>query len=187
MYDFIDQKRIVYITFAVILFISALFAPVAFFYPIKTMFITPDALAIGTSSMSLLTGGIGLALMAGGLIVLAMLEPRLKKYGFAFALFVSGIIALSFSLTDYYYITSDGFVYNAPLSITSEKYEWTDFEKVEERIVKENGMTKIDSFSFHLKNGTVIDMPAGAILTMSGSIINNVQASGGVHERITEE
>lgn len=187
MYDLIDQKKMVYITFAVILFISALIAPVAIFYPIKAMFITPDALAIGTSSMSLLTGGIGLALLAGGLIALATLEQRIKKYGLAFVLFIFGISGLIFSLTDYYYITSDGFVYNAPLSISSEKYAWSDFEKVEERIVKDKGTTKVDSLSFHLKNGTVIDMPAGSILTMSGSIINNVQASGGIHERIAEE
>lgn len=187
MYDFVDQKRMVYITFAVILFISALFAPVAIFYPIKAMFITPDALAIGTSSISMVTGGIGLALLAGGLIVLAILEQRLKKYGIAFALFILGVIGLIFSLTDYYYITSEGFVYNAPLAIFSEKYAWSDFEKVEERVVNEKGTTKVDSLSFHLKNGTVIQMPAGAILTMSGSIINNVQASGGTHERIAED
>lgn len=187
MYDFVDQKKIVYITVAVILLISALVAPVAVFYPIKAMFITPDAVAIGTSPASLITGGIGLALMAGALIVLATVEQRLKKYGTALALAVLGVLGLSFSLTDYYYITSEQFVYNAPLAVTSDKYEWTDFEKIEERIIKENGVTKVDSISFYLNNGTVINMSGGSILTMSGSIINNVQRSGGSHERIREE
>jgi len=187
MYDFIDQKKIVYITLAVILLISALVAPVAIFYPIKAMFITPDALAIGTSPASLLTGGIGLALLASGLIVLGTVEQRLKKYGSALALFVVGIIGLSFSLTDYYYITSEQFVYNAPLAINSNQYDWTDFEKIEERIIKENGVTRVDSISFYLKDGAVIDISGGSILTMSSSIINNVQRSGGSHERIQED
>lgn len=186
MYDLVDQKKVVYITFAVILFISALVAPIAIFYPIKAMFITPEAQYIGTSSLSIVTGGLGLALLAFGLITLALLEQRIKKYGFAFVLFAFGMIALSFSLTDYYYVTSDEFVYNAPFSLASEKFAWSDFEKVEERIVKENGITKVDSISFTFNNGRTIDMSAGSILTMSSTIINNVQRSGGMHERIPQ-
>lgn len=187
MYDFIDQKKAVYVTFAVILFISALFAPYAIFYPAKAMFITPEAQAIGTSAVSLITGGLGLALLAGGLIVLATVEKRIKKYGIAAAMFLVGVIGLSFSLTDYYYITSEKFVYNAPFSLASETYEWNAFEKVEERTVNENGVMKVDTISFHLKNGDVIEMSGGSILTMSGSIINNVQRSGGLYERIEEQ
>lgn len=187
MYDLIDQKKIVYITVAVILLISALVAPVAIFYPIKAMFITPDALSIGTSPVSLVTGGIGLALLAGGLIVLATVEQRLKKYALAAGLFAIGLVGLSFSLTDYYYITQEQFVYNAPLAIASNQYDWTDFEKIEERIIKENGVSRVDSISFYLKDGTVIEMSGGSILTMSSSIINNVERSGGSHERIQED
>lgn len=187
MYDLIDQKKIVYITIAVILLISALVAPVAIFYPIKAMFITPEALSIGTSPVSLITGGIGLALIAAGLIVLATVEQRLKKYASALGLFIAGFVGLSFSLTDYYYITQEQFVYNAPLAISSDQYEWTDFEKVEERIIKENGVTRVDSITFYLNDGNVIDMSGGSILTMSSSIINNVERSGGSHERIQED
>ena len=151
------------------------------------MFITPEALYIGTSSLSLVTGGIGLALLAFGLITLALLEQRLKKYGLAFVLFIFGMIGLSFSLTDYYYVTSDEFVYNAPFSLASEKFTWSDFEKIEERTVKENGVTKVDSISFTFTNDTVINMSAGSILTMSSTIINNVQRSGGTHERIPQQ
>ena len=187
MYDFIDQKKVVYVTVAVILLISALFAPFAIFYPIKAMFITPSALAIGTSPTSLVTGGIGLALLAGGLIVLATIEQRMKKFGAAFVLFAIGIAGVSFSLTDYYYITPENFVLNAPFDLTSEKYDWTDFEKIEERIIEENGVTRVDSLSFYMKDGTIINMTAGSIAAMSSSIINNVQRSGGTHERIHEE
>lgn len=187
MYDFIDQKKVVYITFAVILIVSALFAPFAIFYPIKAMFITPAAISLGTSPISLVTGGIGLALLAGGLIVLATMENRMKKYGAALLLFITGLAGVSFSLTDYYYITSENFVLNAPFALTSDKYEWTDFEKVEERIIKENGVTRVDSVKFFMKDGTIINMQAGSILSMTSSIANNVERSGGKHERIEED
>lgn len=187
MYDFIDQKKIIYITIAVILFVSALFAPFAIFYPIKAMFITPAAIEIGTSPASLVTGGLGLFLLAAGLLVLANVEHRLKRYGAALVLFVVGIIGVSFSLTDYYYITPEEFVRNAPFAFASEAYEWTDFEKVEERIVKENGVTKVDSVEFHLKNGEIIKMSAGSILSMTGTIVNNVERAGGTHERIEKK
>ncbi|WP_203334859.1 hypothetical protein [Planococcus beigongshangi] len=187
MYDFIDQKKIIYITFAVILFVSAFFAPFAIFYPIKAMFITPDSIAIGTSSTSLLTGGIGLALVASGLIVLANVEHRLKKYLSALPLFVIGLIGVSLSLTDYYYVTPDNFVRNAPFAYTSETYEWADFEKVEERIVKENGITRVDSYTFIMKDGEVITMSSGSLDQMRGTIINSVQFFGGTHERIELE
>ncbi|MFD1029881.1 hypothetical protein [Metaplanococcus flavidus] len=187
MFDFIDQKKVVYITFSVILFISAIIAPIGVFYPIKSMFITPAAYEIGTSSISMITGGIGLALLACGLVVLATMEQRVKKYGAAFILFVVGIAGVSFSLTDYYYITSENFVHNAPFALTSEKYEWTDFEKVEERIIKENGVTKVNAVTFYMKDGTVLDMKAGAILSMTGTIKNSVERSGGNVERIQED
>lgn len=187
MYDFIDQKRIIYITIAVILFVSAFFAPFAIFYPIKAMFLPPASIAIGTSSTSLLTGGIGLALLAGGLIVLANVEHRLKKYLSAIPLFVIGLIGVSLSLTDYYYVTPESFVLNAPFAFISETYEWTDFEKVEEYTVNDNGVTKVDSYTFIMKDGEVINMSAGSLDQMRGTIINNVQFSGGSHERIEEK
>lgn len=187
MFDLVDQKRMVYITFAVILFISALFAPVAIFYPIKAMFITPEAIAINTSPASLVTGGVGLFLLAAGLIVLANVEKRLMKYGTASLLFIAGAIGISFSLTDYFYVTPEKFVINAPLTFTSEEYEWNEFDKVEENIIKEDGMTKVDSLTFYMENGEIINMSAGSLAAMSSSIINNIQASGGTHERIAEE
>lgn len=187
MYEFADQKKVLYIIFAIILLISAFFAPIAIFYPLKAMFITPEAIDIGTSSLSFLTGGIGIAMLAGVFIALATLENRLKKYGTALVLFVLGLIALSFSLTDYYYITSEEFVYNAPLSLTAETYGWADFEKVEERVTKENGVNKVSAISFHFKDGKVIELNGGSILTMSRDIIANVEQSGGTHEKITEE
>ncbi|WP_033541853.1 hypothetical protein [Planococcus sp. CAU13] len=184
MYDFIDQKKIIYITFAVILFVSAFFAPFAIFYPIKAMFITPAAIAVGTSSTSLLTGGIGLVLLAAGLLVLANVEHRLKRYGSAAPLFIIGLIGVSLSLTDYYYVTPQNFVLNAPFAVTSETYEWNDFEKVEEYIIRENGVTKVDTYIFTMKDGKVIEMSSGSIDQMRGTIVNSVQRAGGVHERI---
>ncbi|MFD1032880.1 hypothetical protein [Metaplanococcus flavidus] len=149
MYEFADQKKVVYVVFAIILLISALIAPVGIFLPIKAMFITPEAIEIGTSSLSLVTGGIGLALLAGVLIALATMENRLKKYGTALALFVFSIIGLTFSLADYYYITSEKFVYNDSFTLAPETYNWTDFEKVEERVTKDNGVTKVNTISFY--------------------------------------
>ncbi|HSJ38808.1 MAG TPA: hypothetical protein VK945_11415 [Planococcus sp. (in: firmicutes)] len=184
MYDFIDQKKVIYVTIAVILLISALVAPVAIFYPIKAMFITPAALAIGTSPVSMITGGIGLALLAGGLIVLASVEHRMKKFGAALVLFILGIAGTSFSITDYYYITPENFVHNASFALASEKYEWTDFEKVQERIIKENGVTRVDAVKFYMKDGTVLDLNAGQILDMTATIKYSVERAGGSHERI---
>lgn len=186
MFDFIDQKKIIYITFAVILFISALLAPIGIFYPAKSMFITPLAIEIGTSPMSMVTGGIGLALLAIGLIVLATMEQRLKKYAAALVLFVAGIVGVGFSLTDYYYVTPESFVHNASFAFTSETYDWTDFEKVQEVIVKEDGMTKVDSVTLYMKDGTVLAMNSGRILRMTGTIKNSVERSGGTVERIEE-
>ncbi|WP_422122696.1 hypothetical protein DHX103_13100 [Planococcus sp. X10-3] len=184
MFDFIDQKKVVYVTFAVILFISAFFAPFAIFYPIKAMFITPAAMEIGTSPISWVTGAIGLSLVAGGLVVLAAMEQPVKKYGAALVLFVTGIAGLSFSLTDYYYITPENFVHNASFALTSEIYEWTDFEKVQEHTVTENGVTKVDAVTFYMKDGTVLDLNAAQILDMTSTIKFGVEQAGGTTERI---
>lgn len=49
MVDFYDQKKIILVTFGIILLISALFVPAALFYPAKVVTITPEAEIVGTS------------------------------------------------------------------------------------------------------------------------------------------
>lgn len=184
MYDFVDQRRIVYITFAIILFISSLIAPTAVFYPLKTVFITPAALYVGTSYLSLITGGMGIALVACGLIALAVFENRLKRYLISGILFALGIVGVSLSLSDYYYMTEDEFFYNSPLSFSEESYIWEDFEKVEERIGKKDNTNTVESIALYFKNGDSIEMSSGRIFEMSGSLINKIEQAGGSHERI---
>ena len=187
MYDFVDQKKIIYITFAIILLISSLFAPVAIFYPLKVIFITPEAIAIGTSYISLITGGIGIALIAAGLFALALIEMRMKKYLIAAVLFVVGSAGMWLSLSDYYYMTTDEFIYNGPFSISSESYKWEDFEKIEERIGKEDNTQTVQSVAIHLKNGKVIEMSSGKILEMRGDLASRIQQAGGLYERVELE
>ncbi|MBZ5202424.1 hypothetical protein HU147_14540 [Planomicrobium chinense] len=187
MYDFVDQKRIIYITFAIILLISSLFAPVAIFYPLKVIFITPEALSVGTSYISLITGGLGIALIAAGLFALALIEMRMKKYLAAALLFVAGVAGMLLSLSDYYYMTSDEFIYNGPFSISSQSYEWEDFEKIEERIGKEDNTQSVQSVAMYLKNGEVIEMSSGKIFEMRGDLANRIEQAGGLYERIDLE
>ncbi|CEG23516.1 hypothetical protein BN1080_02494 [Planococcus massiliensis] len=184
MYEFVDQRRIVYITVAIILFISSLIAPTAVFYPIKTVFITPAALYVGTSYLSLITGGIGIALFASGLIALAVFENRLKRYLVSGLLFAFGIVGVALSLADYYYMTEDAFIYNPPLSFSEASYLWEDFEKIEERIGKKDHTTSVESIALYVKNGDSIEMSSGKIFEMSGSLIYKIEQAGGSYERI---
>lgn len=187
MYDFIDQKRIIYITFAIILLISSFFVPLAIFYPLKVVFITPEAIAVGTSFISLITGGIGIALIAAGLFALALIEIRMKKYLAAGLLFVAGIAGVWLSLSDYYYMTTEDFTYNGPFSISSQSYKWEDFEKIEERIGKEDNTQAIQSVAMYLKNGDIIEMSSGKILEMRGDLVHRIEQAGGLYERIELE
>ncbi|WKA59627.1 hypothetical protein QWY16_05725 [Planococcus shenhongbingii] len=187
MYDFADQKRIVYIAFAIILLISSAVAPVAVFYPVKVIFITPAATAVGTSFVSLITGGLGLALIAAGFFALALLENRMKRYLAAGLLFAVGILGVLLSLSDYYYVTPDGFTYNGPFSISSQSYQWEDFEKIEERIGTQDNTRSVQSIALYFKNGDIIEMSSGKIYEMSGTLISNIKEAGGSHERINLE
>lgn len=185
MYDFVDQKRVVYITLAIILLISAVIAPVAIFYPLKAAFITPSAEAIGTSYVSMITGGAGIALLAVGLIILAILEMRLKKYLLSGVMFLAGIFGIALSLGDYYYMTKDHFTYNAPFSFEQQNFEWQDFEKIEEYIGTKDGVNSLESVILYPKDGDAIEMSSGQILQMSGSIANRIENAGGQYERIS--
>lgn len=185
MYDFIDQKKAVYITFAVILLICAAVVPAAVFFPLKAMFlIAPAALEIGTSYISLFTGGIGLALIAAGLIALAVFEVRTKRYLVSGLLFLTGALGIAFSLTDYYYMTDEEFTYNAPFSFSENSYGWDDFVRIEERIGKKDNTNSIESVSLQLKNGDIIELSSGNILKMSASLAGYIEKAGGEYERI---
>ena len=187
MYDFVDQKRIIYITFAIILLISSVLAPLAMFYPLKVIFITPEATAVGTSYISLITGGFGIALIAAGLFALALIDIRMKKYLAAGLLFAAGIGGVLLSLSDYYYMTTDEFTYNGPFSISSQSYKWEDFEKIEERIGKEDNTQTVQSIAMYLKNGDVIEMSSGKIFEMRGDLVNRIEQAGGLYKRVDLE
>lgn len=184
MYDFIDQRKVLLITFAVIFAISALIAPSALFYPAKAMFITPLATHIGTTFVSLITGGIGLLLIAGGLIAIALMERSVKKYSAVALLFAVGLLGTALSLTDYYYMTDQEFVYNGPWEFTHHSYTWDDFEKIEEHVVVEGNSRTVQSVALYMKDGNEIEMSSGAIFNMAGPLSNYIQYAGGQYERI---
>ena len=80
MVDFYDQKKIILVTFGIILLISALFVPAAVFYPAKVVTITPEAEIVGTSLWSLVLGGAGIVLLAISLFIAALIEQPVKSW-----------------------------------------------------------------------------------------------------------
>ncbi|MBT2584145.1 hypothetical protein [Planococcus sp. ISL-109] len=107
MVDFYDQKKIILVTFGVILLISAVFVPATVFYPAKVISITPDAEIVGTSFWSLLLGSAGMLLLAIALFIPALIEQPLKSWALSGMIGITGFVAIAFSLGDYYYITQD--------------------------------------------------------------------------------
>lgn len=184
MYDFIDQKKVVMVTFAVILAISALIAPAALFYPIKAMFITPLATHIGTNFISLITGSVGLLLIAAALIVLVVIDSKAKRYSLAAVLVVVGVLGTALSLSDYYYMTSEKFVYNGPWEFTEHTYTWDDFDRIEEHVAIEGGTRKTQAIALFTKDGNEIKMSTGTIFLMAGSLTGYIEQAGGTSERV---
>lgn len=184
MVDFYDQKKIILVTFGVILLISALFVPAAVFYPAKVVTITPEAEIVGTSFWSLVLGGAGIVLIAASLFIAALIERPLKSWLLAGAVAVIGLVSIAFSLGDYYYMTRDSFTYNPPLSFNSSTYTWEEFERVEERLHKEGGTSSIESVAYYFHDGDMIEFSSGRIFEMHSSLARRVEAAGGEFTRI---
>lgn len=184
MVDFYDQKKIILVTFGIILLISALFVPAAVFYPAKVVTITPEAEIVGTSFWSLVLGGAGIVLIAASLFIAALIERPLKSWLLAGAVAVIGLVSIAFSLGDYYYMTRDSFTYNPPLSFNSSTYTWEEFERVEERLHKEDGTSSIESVAYYFRDGDMVEFSSGRIFEMHSSLARRVEAAGGEFTRI---
>ena len=184
MADFYDQKKIILVTFGIILLISALFVPAALFYPAKVVSITPEAEIVGTSFWSLIFGGAGIVLLAAALFIAALIEQRLKSWLLSGAVALIGLVSITLSLGDYYYITSEGFTYNPPLSFNASTYTWEEFERVEERLQKDGGTSSIESVAYYFRDGGMVEFSNGRIFEMHNSMARRVEAAGGEFARI---
>jgi hypothetical protein len=94
MGDFYDQKKIILVTFGVILLISAFFLPTVVLYPAKVISITPDAEVVGASAWSMLLGIGGTVMLAVALFVPAMIERQLKAWLLSAAVALIGLSAI---------------------------------------------------------------------------------------------
>ncbi|WP_211653663.1 hypothetical protein [Planococcus alpniumensis] len=184
MADFYDQKKIILVTFGIILLISALFFPAAVFYPAKVVTITPEAEIVGTSFWSLVLGGVGIVLLAAALFIAALIEQPLKSWLLSGAVAIIGFVSIAFSLGDYYYMTRDSFTYNPPLSFNSSTYTWEEFERVEERLHKEDGTNSIESVAYYFRDGGMVEFSSGRIFEMHNSLARRVEEAGGEFTRI---
>ncbi|EMR04994.1 hypothetical protein C772_03085 [Bhargavaea cecembensis DSE10] len=183
MYDVVDQRRVISFTIAIILSILAFLGPAAILLPLKTGFITPEAEMIGTSGWSLITGGIGFLALASVFVLFAVMEDKKKKWTISLALFAVGALGILLTLKDYYYYTPEHFVINGPFTLTSQVYEWTDFEMVTENLAKEGGTLFVESLEFKMKDGRTYQFDRGRMLQRYQPIVNAVTASGGEHIR----
>lgn len=184
MADFYDQKKIILIAFGIILLLSAVFVPAAVFYPAKVVSITPEAEIVGTSVWSLVLGGGGMALLAAALFIAAIVEKSLKAWLLSVAAAAIGLMAIALSLGDYYYMTSDRFTYNPPMSFASSTYEWGDFDRIEERLHQENGASAIESIAYYFHDGSMVEFTGGRIFEMHSTMVRRVEAAGGQYTRI---
>ncbi|MGM0899318.1 MAG: hypothetical protein ACQEV0_15520 [Bacillota bacterium] len=187
MVDFYDQKKIILVTFSVILLISSLFVPTAVFYPAKVISITPAAEIVGMSFWSLILGGAGIVLLAIALFIPALIERPLKSWLLAGAVSLIGFAAIALSLGDYYYITQDGFTYNPPLAFESSTYTWGEFDRIEERLNKEDGTNSIGSVAYYFADGEMIEFTEGRIFEMHNSVASRVEAAGGELIRVQSD
>ncbi|SIT90752.1 hypothetical protein [Edaphobacillus lindanitolerans] len=183
MYDFVDQKRVVSFTLAVIFFILAIFGPAALLLPFKNGFITREAQAIGTSGWSLITGGVGLLAVSGIFMVFATVEKTSRKVILTLVLLLVAVLGIVLSSKDYYYYTPERFVISPPFSLTSHTYEWDDFEQVDENLTKEGGTLTVKSVDFLMKDGTRYSFDRGVMIQRYQPIIFAVQNAGGKYVR----
>lgn len=187
MIDFVDQRKVIHLAFAIILTILAFLAPAAILYPLKPGFITREAIGVGTSSWSLITGGIGFLAFALLFYTLATVErKRIKGLIFSLCL-VIGCIGLILSVRDYYYATPRAFIYNGPFNFTSTVYEWTDFERIEEKLTKVDGIKQVESITLQMKDGRTLTFESGEMMRMYTYISNKVEDAGGTVERISND
>ncbi|MBU9674122.1 hypothetical protein KQ939_12860 [Planococcus sp. CP5-4] len=184
MIDFYDQKKIILVTFGIILLISAIFVPAAVFYPAKVVTITPEAEIVGTSFWSLVLGSAGIVLLAISLFLAALIERPLKSWLLSGAVAVIGLVSIAFSLGDYYYMTHDSFTYNPPLSFNSSSYTWEQFERVEERLHTQDGTSSIESVAYYFRDGGMVEFSSGRIFEMHNDLARRVEAAGGEFTRI---
>lgn len=184
MIDFVDQRKVIHLSFAIILTILAFIAPAAILYPLKPGFITREAIGVGTSGWSLITGGIGFLTFAILFFTSATVErKRIKALVFSFCI-VIGCVGILLSVRDYYYATPRAFIYNAPFSFASTVYEWTDFERVEEKLSTMNGVKQVEHVSFQMTDGRILTYDSGEMMRMYTYISNKVTDAGGTVERI---
>ncbi|MCW1927426.1 hypothetical protein [Bhargavaea beijingensis] len=183
LYDVVDQRRVISFTIAIILFILAFLGPAAILLPLKTGFITREAQLIGTSGWSLITGGVGFLALAAVFVLFAAMEDKMKKWTISFVLFAIGVAGILLTLKDYYYYTSEHFVFNGPFTLTSQAYEWTDFESVNENLSKKGSTLFVQSLEFKMKDGKTYHFDRGRMLQQYQPIVSAVTASGGKHIR----
>ena len=183
MVDFVDQRKVVCVSIAIILFVLAFLAPAAIIYPIKIGFIT-GALFIGTTQWAILTGGVGIMALATIFLAIAISKNTKVTGGVAILLSTVAAVGLMLSIKDYYYVTDNHFVSNGPFSFEEKVYEWDDFESVEERLSKENGITFVETVILRMKNGDQLEYKGGQMSRMHRTISNKVVDAGGELIRI---
>ncbi|MHA6259072.1 hypothetical protein ACXYMX_04055 [Sporosarcina sp. CAU 1771] len=183
MYDFVDQRKVVNLSIAIILFIMAFITPAAIIYPIKSGYITKDAIEIGTTSWALLTGGLGITALAFIFIAFAVLENKKTKVFLALTLGILAVLGISFSAKDYYYITPNYFASNGPFTFETKVYEWDEFELVEEQLSKVDGTTFVENVNLQMKNGDQVNLSGNTMQRMSRTIISKVTDAGGQYIR----
>lgn len=125
-----------------------------------------------------------MVLLAASLFIAALIERPLKSWLLSGAVAVIGLVSIAFSIGDYYYVTRDSFTYNPPLSFSSSTYTWEEFERVEERLQKQNGTNSIESVAYYFRNGDMVEFSSGRIFEMHNDLARRVEAAGGEFTRV---
>lgn len=125
-----------------------------------------------------------MVLLAASLFIAALIERPLKSWLLSGAVAVIGLVSIAFSIGDYYYVTRDSFTYNPPLSFNSSTYTWEEFERVEERLQKQNGTNSIESVAYYFRNGDMVEFSSGRIFEMHNDLARRVEAAGGEFTRV---
>lgn len=182
-----DQKKGIILSLAIISFVMAFIAPAAIFYPLKAGFITMRNDGIGTSAWAILTGGVGLILLAILFLVMAYVRRPVLKWVLVIGLFIFSTAGILLSIRDYYYITKEEFVISGPFTLAETKYVWSDFSKYEEEARHVNGTLTIEKVTLTTKTGEIIEFKGGQFVKtpMKESAKMRIQAAGGEVSRNT--
>ncbi|MCJ7842284.1 alkaline shock response membrane anchor protein AmaP [Lederbergia sp. NSJ-179] len=173
------------IAFSIICFLFSLFVPFILLYPIQELLYRPDDFfyfePYFKAYILFMAMLVVISLIPIGNILIKPTKNfnRIIKYCILTIISILTIATVFLCFNHYKYMNKEGIYLNHFFSLKEEFTSWDEIEKVEQVMVNEDGVTRVDRIVFTLKDGFTLELDNSTRLSKAKNNVNTeLQARG---------